>query len=338
MDKWLKYVVADNNHRCYAVIGGEVMEQLQKFSEIYDAYVEEYTCNDFQGTVLDDLPKERRRFSAFLYSLGIQPESFKYPSGQYDKNTSYARFAFNADGRDFLMQYFRQRKSVLYKDIRRKRFSPAYYKEYENMSKQIASNMYSLGHNESLIRTQIDHFWLTIARNQLFDFLPGLRGIDAKDILGEYQEIIDDSVSIDLLHISRALEEDYRRFQKLWRLSLKLFLHERQQECKNIENQAWFTGLSDDLAKLQKESQSVKFEDASHLINELKNAKAEKLLDAMASNNISILEDVIPIVLVNRILYDKECNSKPMTDLLSECIQMSRRIYRKHYIQMTEGH
>lgn len=314
------------------------MEQLQKFSEIYDAYVEEYTCNDFQGTVLDELPKERRRFSAFLYSLGIQPESFKYPPEQYDKSTSYTRFAFNADGRDFLMQYFRQRKSVLYKDIRRKKFSPVYYKEYENMSKQIASNMHSLGHDESVIRTQIDHFWLTIARNHLYDFLPGIQRIAAEDIIGEYQDIIDDSVSIDLLHISRAIEEDYRRFQKIWRFSLKLFLRKRQQECKNIEGQAWFKGLSDDLAKFLEESQSVKFEDASHLANELTNSKAEKMLDVIARNNVSVLEDIVPIVLVNRIIYDEKCGSKPMTDLLHECIQLSHRIYRKHYIQMSEGH
>lgn len=227
------------------------MEQLQKFSDVYNAYLEEHNIAGHQGSAPDELPKERRRFCAFLYSLGVQPESFKYPVSLHNKNKSYARFFFNEDGINFLMQYFRQRNSELYKAIRRGKFFSTYYKEYENMSKQIASNMRSLGHNKNSIQTQIDKIWLTVTRNHFFDFLPGFQMIAPANIIDKYRGIMDDAVLVDLFHISRVIEEDYRIFQEVWRLRLMIFLHSRDEERKDIENRSWFKALENDLKRIK---------------------------------------------------------------------------------------
>ena len=84
------------------------MKTLASFQDVYNQYIDE-AYDDNRSPAVDEYKKERKRFNAFLYALGIQPCSFKLPLKEDDsysiKNMLYSRFKFNDDGRDFLLNY-----------------------------------------------------------------------------------------------------------------------------------------------------------------------------------------------------------------------------------------
>lgn len=264
------------------------MEALASFQQVYDQYIDEANNNKTPPAV-DDPQKERKRFNAFLYNLGIQPCSFKLPRKGDDPysidRALYNRFKFNDDGREFLLNYFRKRTSALYKGIRRRKFSPEYLKEYQTMCQQLISNMKDLGHDSTTIKNQEILFWKSVGKGRLYDYLPGFRNMKAAEYIKENYSSFDSTMLSDLIYLNQKIIEDYQLFQDKWELCVKHMFTYRKDEAQNINQEPWFQELESSYSEFLMnivQDESLKFKNFNYLANEEYNEQVERRLDMKA--------------------------------------------------------
>lgn len=277
------------------------MKTLASFQDVYNQYIDE-AYDDNRSPAVDEYKKERKRFNAFLYALGIQPCSFKLPLKEDDsysiKNMLYSRFKFNDDGRDFLLNYFRNRTCALYKSIRRRKFSPEYLEDYQIMCQQLTSNMKDLGHDSNSIKNQEILFWKTLGKDCLLDFLPGFRNLRVTEYIKENYDSFNDTMLSDLILLNEKIVKDRQFFQDKWELCVQHMIAYRQNEAQSILQEPWVQELESSLSKFFTDSlkdESVKFKKFDYLANEECNAQAEHRLDMKTCDYI-MQEDFLQII------------------------------------------
>ena len=308
------------------------MEPFASFNIVYNQFVEERQLNDSLPYV-DEPEKELKKLKAFLRSLGIQPSSFKSPKKEDEPDdTDYILkqecqpFCFNEDGQQLVLNFFRYRTSALYKGIRRKKFSPEYLEKYQIIAQQLESNMRALGHNEGLIQLQKKHFWLTITKDRLYDYLTGFHHTGIMDYIKNYT--LDDTMKIDLIYLSQKMLKDYQLFQEKWMLCVKNMMEFRKEEAETFIGEPWGLLVKEYITNMEKyikEDDGLKFKSRKYLENELYNANIERQLDKRVEDYIADNIDELAIMLCCTHSFNKQIGRRLVSqdELFEACMNQA---------------